>query len=130
VSTVYLIAQPSLDREGRAPDLSSLRAHGELRVVVRSGEYPSSNPQRAMRLVRERMADFNPSTDFVVWAGGDTLAALLVGVVLAEKGCYDVMWLRYDRPRDPNNSHRRTHTGARYVPLVVPLQETLHDVAL
>jgi len=121
--TVYLIAQPSLDREGRAPDTSPLAEHGEVVVLIRAGEYPSNNPQKAVKLLWERLQEYNPETDFLAWAGGDTLAAVLVGMVLMDMGHRGLNWLRYDRPKDPKAPHKRTHIGARYVPIPIAWED-------
>lgn len=117
--TVYLIMQPSVKGNGETPDLKNLSDYGDVRVLVNAGEYPTKQPKRCLRLIEKRLVDFDPRRDYLVWAGGDSLAAILTGVVLADRNWEAIQWLRYDRPRGPDG--RRTDVGAKYVPTTVPL---------
>ena len=74
-----------------------------------------------MHVMASRFQGFNPDTDFLVWAGGDTLAALLVGMLLMEREVYRFQWLRYERKRLDDGS--RTDEGAAYVPITVDLRD-------
>lgn len=48
-------------------------------------------------MLHERLRHLVPERDFIVWAGGDTLGAVLCGVVLSDLGFERVQWLRFDR---------------------------------
>lgn len=127
--TVYLIAQPTVKRNGSMPKLEPLAEHGDVKVVIPAGEYPTFHPQRALDLVMDKLDDFDYTKDYIAWAGGDTLSAILVGAALAEKDdCTDeeepvpipyFMYLRYERGRDQQGN--RTDVGAKYVPVKIPL---------
>jgi hypothetical protein len=121
--TVYLIAQPTISRHGRQllQNPAPLTRYGDLKVLVLSGEFPSFNPERVLSLIRERLAKFDPTTDYLVWAGGDTLAAVLAGVALTQLGHTRVQWLRFDRGRDPADPDTRTDHDGRYIPVDIPL---------
>ncbi|HEV8176933.1 MAG TPA: hypothetical protein VGP44_04525 [Gemmatimonadales bacterium] len=130
--TVWLIAQPSVKRDGTLPDLTPLRDHGEIRTIVAAGEYPAFNPERCLRIVASRLTDFDPQTDFLAWAGGDTLSAFITGIVLGQlsaRGVKSVRWLRHERPRDPV-TRRRGDEGAYYIPVLVPItvEDTTYPV--
>lgn len=118
-STVYLIAQPTISTHGKQPNIEPVAKYGSIRVLIQAGEYPTFNPGRCLDLIRSRLEAFDPEQDYLVWAGGDTLAAVLTGVVLAERGVQEVTWLRYERGRDRQGA--RTDEGSRYVPITVPL---------
>lgn len=122
-ATVYLIAQPSLKADGSQPNLSPLNEHGRIQVLVETGERPSKYPERCLRVIRRRLKHFNPATDFLCWAGGDTLAAVLTGHVLSdlsyEHGWNTFRWLVYQRVKDEKTG-RWTEEGAYYVPREVP----------
>jgi hypothetical protein len=124
---VYLSAQPSVSRDGTLPRLEPLAEWGRLRVLINPGEDPRYNPTKALNLIRKRLADFNPKTDFLVWVGGDTLAAMLVGIVLSDMsvneqaGFAAFKWLRWDRGRTGRGE--RTDAGGRYVPITVELPD-------
>lgn len=120
--TVHLIAQPSVSRDRKPPSLDPLYEHGPVEVLIQAGEYPTFNPERCLKLVEDRLRNFDPDRDCLAWAGGDALAAVMAGVVLsdmaAEKGWESFTWLRYERPVD--GSGKRTHIGAKYTPIKVP----------
>lgn len=94
---VYLIAEPSVKRDASRPDLSPLAEFGELKVCLPSGHYPVLHPKKTLDILFSRLDAFRPDVDYIAWAGGDTLAALLTGVVLAEFGIARINWLRYQR---------------------------------
>jgi hypothetical protein len=113
MSTVYLIAQPTVKRDGELPVLTPLGQHGTVKTLINTGEYPSLHPERCLKLIEQRLANFNPAEDYIAWAGGDTLAAVLLGVVLAKMGIQNVRWLKYQRgwgsdgERDDTKSYYR-----------------------
>ncbi len=103
---VYLIAQPSVKRNGKTPDLSPLAEHGDVVVLIEAGVYPSHNPDRAFNLISTRMNNFDYTRDMIAWAGGDTLSSIMTGIALAD---LDVPWfwfLRYERKRDKDTGQR------------------------
>lgn len=131
--TVYLIAQPSIPRhsDNRPRDLSPLYEHGKVEVLVQTGDQPTFHPERCMELIDRRLANFDPDVDMLAFAGGDTLAAVLTGAVLASKFYDDerddihITWLRYERGRARDGS--RVMEGSRYVPIRVPLFPSVLD---
>lgn len=104
--TVYIIAQPTIAKHGRQPDLSSLSKYGEIKVLVQAGEAPGNYPERALALIESRLEHFDPAKDYIVWCGGDTIAAILTGIILERMEVDGVRWLRFDRDLD-------TATGKR-----------------
>ncbi len=126
--TVYLIAQPTIARSGSLPNLEPLGEHGDVRVLVPAGDRPTFQPNRTLQQIAKKLEEFDPSQDFLAWAGGDTLAAVLTGVILEARGVEKFSWLRYERGRDSNG--QRTDDGARYVPIVVDLGDPQLDLFL
>lgn len=124
--TVYLIAQPTVSRNGSLPKLEPLAEHGDVRVLVPAGDRPAFQPERTLDQIYRRLENFNPNEDFLVWAGGDTLAALLTGVALIDRNVEKFKWLRYERGRDSDGN--RTDEGARYVPIEVNLEQLALDI--
>jgi hypothetical protein len=116
---VFLICQPTVKKHGKLPDLTPLQKFGEVTVCVPQGMKPSRVPETALRHLRTQMEDFDPRIDFLAWAGGDTLAAVLVGIVLHERGGNgfgSFTFLRYERVRLPSGDW--TDEGATYQPVV------------
>lgn len=120
-------------RDHQPKNMDPLYDHGELVVLVQAGEHPAFQPERVMRLIRERLKNFDPKQDFIAHVGGDALSTLMVGMVLADMSCdeqfpfEDIQWLRYDRPEAPGGG--RTHEGARYVPTRVVIAPEIDNAA-
>jgi hypothetical protein len=127
--TVYLIAQPTVKRDGGLPDLTPLSEYGEVKVLINSGEYPALHPERCLDLISTRLEKFDQERDFICWAGGDTLAAVFAGIVLERMQMTRVRWLKFQRgwgddgDRDPNKSYYREVS----VPLFNDSLEESHD---
>lgn len=118
---VFLIAQPSVSREGRVPDISDLYRFGEVRVLLDAREFDNvgtSNSERALEKLLARLDDYRPDDDYIVWVGGDTAIALMVGAALYQLGVNSVRWLRYERPRGPDG---RRYGDKQYVDYLLPL---------
>lgn len=128
--TIYLIAQPTLSRRKPPLNLEPLYEHGEVQVVLPMSDSPTFNPAHCYDMMEARLSKFDPAIDYLVWAGGDTLAAVMVGMILInqEEPIWCFNWLRYERFRNPDGS--RTDIGAKYVPVVIDLRtsdETLEE---
>lgn len=119
---VFLIAQPTIARGGHMPDLRPLAEHGSIRVLVSAGDRPTFRPRQTFEFIARRLREheYDPDTDMLAWAGGDTLAAVLTGVALADLGVEEFTWLRYERGRDPRTGER-VDKGSRYEPIRVAL---------
>jgi hypothetical protein len=116
---VYLIAQPTVARNKKPLDLAQLYDHGEVQVLCPQGDSPTFKPAACFNVMCDRFKDFDPDVDFLVWAGGDTLSAVMAGMLLVEQGYWYFQWLRFDRDRE-RGSGRRLDTG-KYVPVTVDL---------
>jgi hypothetical protein len=116
---VFLIAQPTIAKNGQLPDLTPLAEFGDVTVVVEAGEYPSFKPGETWDRVAARLADFDAELDYVTWAGGDTLAAVMVGAALAQRGHRMFRWLRFERRNLPNGG--RDNSRGHYNPVEVQL---------
>lgn len=123
---VYLIAQPTVSRNKTKPfDLNPLYDHGEVQVVLPMGDSPTFTPIKCMDVIEKRLEAFDPDIDFLVWAGGDTLAAVMVGLALAQMEIWCFRWLRYERARLPDGS--RTDIGAKYTPVDIDLSDPSYE---
>ena len=127
---VFLICEPSVKKArtagGALPNITPLFEHGPVTVLLSSADpRPVNSPDRALRLLEQRLDAFDPDHDLLAWAGGDTITALLTGVALERRGVNAVTWLRYDRAIAPDGS--RTDDGARYAPVRVTLYTEQDD---
>lgn len=117
---VYLIAQPTVSRNKKPMDLAPLYEHGDVQVLCPAGDAPTFTPVRCVEVMEQRLVNFDPTCDFLVWAGGDTLAAVMAGMLLAEAGHYTFTWLRWERDRTDDGG--RLETG-RYRPVRIDISE-------
>lgn len=118
---VYLIAQPTVSRTKKPFDLQPLYQWGEVQVVCPPGDSPTFAPQRCLTIMENRLEAFDPEVDFLVWAGGDTLSAVMAGMLLAERDIWRFQWLRFERDRETGTG-RRLETG-KYAPVIVDLSD-------
>lgn len=126
MATVYLIAQPTKKRvhpkapreAGRVLNLEPLNVYGRIVFLLEEDDYPTFDPVGCFHLIKQRLHGFDPKVDYVAWAGGDTLGAVMAGIIFAHLGIRSIKWLRYERPKDPVTG-LRTDNGARYVPVLI-----------
>jgi len=118
---VYLIMQPTSSRTREPLDLVPLYDHGEVKIVLPRMDSPTAHPLSCYEKMEANMRGFDPDIDFLAWAGGDKLSAVMVGMILvnAEEPIWRFNWLRYERHRSSDGS--RTNRGAKYVPVVIDL---------
>lgn len=122
MATVYLICQPSVDKNGKQPRLEDLARFGQVRVILQAGDAPTRRQQRCIARVDHALADFVPEVDYLVWAGGETLSALMVGFILREQGIQRFQWLKYGNPKDPHHPGQRLAEGT-YTPVWIDLRD-------
>lgn len=122
---VFVVAKPKPGPQGNTYDISPAQEYGSVSFIFDAYENPSANPRKAIEQVRNALLDFNPSTDYIVTAGGDPYGALLVGFVLCEMNL-PLRYLRFERLRsriassdNENASHEIVKSGY-YVPVVMP----------
>lgn len=116
---VYLIASPSVAKD-KAINLTPAYEHGEVHVVVPPGKAPVFEAELCMDIIEKHLEDFDPDVDYLLWAGGDALAAIMAGMALANMDIWCFTWLRYERRRLPNG--QRVNDGAKYVPVTIDLR--------
>ena len=102
--------------------MESLRDHGEeVVVLLPTGIQPWRNPKRVMSKFAAKLTDFDPIHDRIVWAGGDTLAALMIGYLLCELEVDNILWLKWERVRDAAGNW--TDEGGYYREVPISLYE-------
>lgn len=113
MSNVYLIQEPREDR-----DLSSAQRYGTITSVFSLNDRPSMTPGPCLQKARRVLAHFHPD-DYLVWAGGDFVAGILIGIALKEQNFQSVKMLRWDRERDTSGG--RTG-GGYYIPFEIQMK--------
>lgn len=89
-------------------DISTALTYGPMDYLLPRGERPSYAPAPAYRKLQQSLANVKPE-DFVVWAGGDPLAAIIGGMVLGQQGFSEFNFLRWERMQDEDG--RRIKEG-------------------
>lgn len=121
---IYVIAEPSVPKtgSGRMIDLAPLAEYGQdVRYLVMRGQAPTFIKDGLYHQIRASLAQFDAEHDYLVWAGGDALGAVMVGMALASMGVTRFRWLRHERSRLPDG--RRDPSRGRYVPILVEPNE-------
>lgn len=124
---IWLIQQPTISRQGQQPNLQPaldlLSPDGEIVTLVEGGIYASKSPMGVRELIMNRLAGeaIEAEKTAFLWAGGDTLLPILLGVVLADLSADEFTWLKYERIKDDN--HRPIPGQFYYRPIRVNLEE-------
>ncbi len=113
MAKVFIIQDPGIAR-----DFSSATDYGSLYFLLEKNDRPSYDPKAVYSKLRRLLENNFSSSDYIVWAGGDPMAPVLVGMVLREFGFSQFKNLRWERVRDRNK--KRTGEGY-YVPVTVSL---------
>lgn len=120
MSRVFVINQPQ-SRPGQFTyDVSPAKQYGEVIFLFRADQpAPSADPHWATRHAYRVLSDFN-GDDFLVWAGGDPLGAVIAASVASDVNEGRVKYLKWERDRD--RTGERTG-GGYYVPIVLDIAE-------
>lgn len=124
---IYVISEPSVPKQatGRMIDLSPLAEYSQdIRYLVLRGQAPTFAPDGLYAQVRASLARFDPDRDYLTWAGGDALAAVMAGRALADLGITRFRWLRHERSKLPDG--RRDPSRGRYVPIWLETKDHVH----
>lgn len=126
-AVVYLVQEPTIPKAtGRTLDTTPLLWWGKVRILMERTQVASFRPSQAFVQINERLKDFNPDKDYIAVAGGDSLAVIMVGAVLAKHGHSYFKWLRFERSKLPDGS--RDPSSGAYVPIYVPLSSDMASV--
>lgn len=122
--TVYLIQEPRPflnHRTGKdtTRDVSSAAQYGVLRHLLGADDQPTNMPGPCLNKIKSGLAGFDAEQDYILFAGGDPLGALLTGLALRDHPFPTVQFLRWDRVRD--KSGQRNGTGV-YTPITVNIR--------
>lgn len=117
---VYLVQEPTVPKAtGRVLDITPLLWWGKVRILMERTQVASFRPAQAFVQINERLKTFDPEKDYIAVAGGDSLAVVLVGSVLAQQGHSYFNWLRFERSKLPDGT--RDPSSGAYVPIYVPI---------
>jgi len=101
-------------------DVSPAAVYGEIIFVLSAGDRTCSNPELSAEKLTKALKDFNYREDFIVWAGGDPLSAIVTGLVLSNLGMKKFRFLRFEKNR--HTKPGQPVTGF-YSPVEVNLEE-------
>lgn len=87
-------------------DYTSCAGYGEMVTILGTLDNPSVDPKMCVDKVYNVLQTAQPG-DFVLWAGGDPMSALIAGLVIGELGLTGLKWLRWDKRTDGNGTRTR-----------------------
>lgn len=103
MSTVFIVNQPQV-LEGRAVyDIAPASEYGRIEYVFPLSFGPaSSKPDEAAAHAARVLNAFDAERDYLVWAGGDPLANIIVAGILADYTDGRFTFLKWDKSQDPS----------------------------
>lgn len=88
-------------------DFQSADKYGKLDFLLNQDERPSLNPTAAYQSILKKLEQSYDERDYIVAAGGDPIAPLLVGYALRDLGVEGFKYLRWSRKRLEDGSFSR-----------------------
>lgn len=115
MAKIYLIQEPMPKSDGWTPDLSTAAEHGAIVPVFEKNDKVYIDTVSAVAKAKERLKDFNPDEDFLLWAGfADPSAQWVTCLVLGSMNIKEAKFLFWSkRPSSPN--------GGYYYPIKITL---------
>lgn len=105
-SRVFVTQQPKPNGRGWTPNLTPAAKFGALHYVFQSADRPGTDTEWAMDTADDKLDDFNPLKDYVVWPQtGDPAAAWAVMLTLANRGLTQVQVLNWEREFSNGQRH-------------------------
>ncbi len=120
---VYMVQDPPpMYVNGRATtrDLSSASRYGRFHFVLDKSDQPSVAPGPTFQKVKRELKDFDPTQDFLCFAGGDPMSLALAALALRDMNVHGFDILQFNRERDTDG--RRKAGSGYYMPVHVPLR--------
>ncbi len=125
--TVYVAQQPSVNKNGFTPDLSSASEYGELKFVFDASDKVYSIPNPSYQKACRSLKNFNPETDYVLFApNSDPASWFAVALILGAMNLESVTMLYWNRKRDEHGV-RDGKTGF-YFPCKFNLKQFIHSL--
>lgn len=117
--TVYVTQQPRPNARNWVPNLEPATQYGELKYVFSGDEAVYCNPVSMMQECWDRLKDFDPDEDYILWPNtGDPAACWAVIMTIMSYGLDKIQFLYWDRKMDEDG--RRTNEGF-YTPVILKL---------
>ena len=101
-------------------DVSPAAVYGEILFVLSAGDRTCSNPELSADKLYSALKEFDPQEDYIVWAGGDPLSAIMTGMILMDLGVTKFRFLRFEKSRSGKPGQPVT---GYYSPVEVNLEE-------
>lgn len=99
-SRVFVVHDRSAGVDGRPVNLSAALSYGRLVPIFQERDWPGMNSEQGCRQIERRLRTYDPEKDFLLWAGGDPMALVMLGAWLFGNGIDQSRWLRHNRKRD------------------------------
>jgi len=117
--TVYLVQEPRQKNRASPINLDPARKFGTIKSLLHEDVKASQNPLLVLGEIEKGLKNFDHWNDYILWAIGDPLAPLMVGIALAKLSIPHFMWLRFSKHIDRSKGQP---TGEfTYIPEKIPV---------
>ena len=122
--TVYVVQQPTPNKNGWQPDLSSAAEFGTIKFVFDSSDKVYALPGPSLFKARKVLKDFNYEKDYVLWPNlGDPMAMAAFMLAMRDIDMDKVTFLQWSRKRGEDGE--RIPGSGFYVPITFRLVEAM-----
>ena len=105
MSTVYVPHEPMPNGRGWTPDLGPATGYGIIKYVFGGSEQAYNNTPLRVDQAQERLADFDPAADYILWPNtGDPATQWIVIMTLLAMGHRNIKFLYWNRERSDSGS--------------------------
>lgn len=119
-STVWVVQDPI----GSGRNFEPAYRFGKLDFLLSAEDKPSRQPGACYLKVLVKLKKLYRTGDYIVQAGGDPLAPILVGFALGTLGYKSFNVLRWERNVAHNSNGQSVRTGGYYVPIEITLGDS------
>lgn len=120
--TVYVVQQPTPNKHGWQPDLSSAAQYGAIKFCFDSTDKVYALPGPSLFKARKMLRDFDYENDYILWPNlGDPMAMAAFMLALKDINMNYVTFLQWSRKREEDGT--RDVNNGFYVPITFRLIE-------
>ncbi len=95
--TVYIVQKPKPNRQNWMPDFTTAAQFGDFEFIFEAHHKVFRNTAEAATIADEKLRDFDPQKDYLLWAASEPAAVYAAIMVLIARGHDAIRFLQWNR---------------------------------